>query len=130
MTEYEKKNFLSCDYKMTNKFQELKNIAREHRPKIKGFSHMSKQELLQILLQKEVISQDDVDKYNHIDHERLKYIRNNPVNVEILDNETGERTIYHSIYSAGKDIGLSAKGISFYDGKIYRKRYEIKCLKP
>lgn len=110
-------------------FQELKNIAREHRPKIKGFSHMNKSELIEILLEKNVISRDDVDKYNHIDYERLKCIKNQPIPVEILDKETGERTVYPSIYNAGKAYGQNARTISTYDGKTWRKRYEIKCLK-
>jgi len=109
--------------------QELKNIARDHRPKIKGFSHMNKSELLAVLLQEKLISQGDVDKYNHIDYERLKYIKNQPRPVEILDKETGEKTVYHSIYNAGKAYGVNARTISSYDGKIWKKRYEIKCVK-
>ena len=109
-------------------FQELKNIAREHRPKIKGFSHMNKKELIEILLERNVISKEDVDKYNHIDYERLKYIKNQPRTVEILDIETGEKSVYPSIYSVGKAYGLNAKTISTYNGKILRRRYEIKCL--
>lgn len=105
--------------------QELKNIAREHRPKIKGFSHMSKGELIDILLEKNVISQEDVDKYNNI---RLNFIRTHPRPVEIFDKETGEKTVHHSIYSAGKAYGVNAKTISQYDGKIWRQRYEVKCL--
>ena len=72
-------------------FQELKSIARDHRPKIKGFSHMNKRELLEILLEKNIISQEDVDKYNHVDYERLKYIKSKPRPVEIFDKETGEK---------------------------------------
>src|SRR5437899_1998323 len=111
-------------------FQELKNIAREHRPKIKGFSHMSKRELIETLLERNVISQEDADKYNHLDHERLKYIRNQPRSVEIFDKETGEKVVYNSIYNAGKAYGLNAKTISAYDGKIWKQRYEIKILTP
>ena len=110
-------------------FQELKSIAREHRPKIKGFSHMNKRELLDILLEKNIISQGDVDKYNHIDYDRLRYIKNQPMPVEILDRETNEKILYHSIYAAGKAYGLNAGTISSYDGKTWRKRYEINCLK-
>ena len=109
-------------------FQELKSIAREHRPKIKAFSHMSKGELLDVLLEKELISQDDADKYSHIDYERLKNIRNQPKPVEILDRETGEKTVYHSRYNAGKAFRVNSKCISNYDGKIWRKRYEIKLI--
>ena len=109
-------------------FQELKNIAREHRPKIKGFSHMSKGGLIEILLEKNVISQEDADKYNQNDYERLKYIRKQPRPVEILDKETGEKTLYKSIYNAGKAYGVNAKAISSYDGKIWKQRFEIKCI--
>ena len=109
-------------------FQELQTLAREHRPKIKGFSHMRKNELLAILLEKEVISQEDVDKYNNIDYERLKYIRTQPRSVEIIDKETGEKTVYHSTYSAGKAFKVNAKCISNYNGKIWRKRYEIHLI--
>jgi hypothetical protein len=107
---------------------ELQILAREHRPKIKGFSHMRKNELLAILLEKEVISQEDSDKYNNIDYERLKYIRTQPRSVEIFDRETREKTVYPSIYCAGKAYVVSAKCISVCDGKIWRKRYEINCF--
>ena len=43
-------------------FQGLKNIAREHRPKIKGFSPMNKEELLQRLFEEKVLSKENVDK--------------------------------------------------------------------
>ena len=110
-------------------FQELRHIARDHRPKIKGFSHMNKEELLQRLLEVKVLSQEDVDKYNHVDYERLRYIKNQPRPVEIFDKETGETTVYRSIYSAGKAYGVNAKTISGYDGKTWKQRYEIQCLK-
>ena len=109
-------------------FQELKNIAREHRPKIKGFSHMSKGELIEVLQEKNVLTQEDKDKFQKIDHERLKSIRNHPRPVEIFDRETGEKTVYHSIYNAGKAYGVNARTISTYDGKIWKHRFEIKCI--
>ena len=89
---------------------------------------MNKRELLDILLEKNIISQGDVDKYNHIDYDRLRYIKNQPRPVEILDKETSQKTVYHSIYSAGKAYGLNARAISSFDGKTWRKRYEIKCF--
>ena len=52
-------------------FQELKSIAREHRPKIKGFSHMNKEELLQRLFEEKELSKEDVEKYNLTDYEQL-----------------------------------------------------------
>ena len=61
-------------------------------------------------------------KYNNkIDYERLKYIRNSSKSVEIMiDKETGEKTVYHSTYSAGKAYRVNAKAISNYNGKIWR----------
>ena len=106
-------------------FQELKYIAREHRPKIKGISRMRKGQLLDVLLEED-ISQEDVDTYNLVDYERLKFIRKQPRSVEILDKETDEKTVYHSIYSAGKALMVDPKTVSAYDGKIFRRRYEIK----
>ena len=56
--------------------------------------------------------------------------KKHPRRVEILDRETGEIKTYKSLYSAAKTLGQCARIMVFYNGKVYRKRYEIKVLDP
>ena len=42
--------------------------------------------------------------------------------------ETGEITIYSSMYKAAKTYNQQSRLISAYDGKVWRNRYAIKVL--
>src|SRR5678816_323545 len=59
-------------------------------------------------------------------YDRLKRIRKHPKCVEILDKETGATTVYRSIYSAAKAFNQNPGFIPMFNGKVYKKRYEIK----
>jgi len=59
-------------------------------------------------------------------YDRLKRIRKHPKRVEIFDKETGTLTVYKSIYSAAKAFNQNAGFIAMFNGKVYKKRYEIK----
>jgi len=57
---------------------------------------------------------------------RSTHIRNNPRKVEILDRTTGNVTTYPSMYKAGKGLMQDPQLIAWYNGKVWRNRYEIK----
>src|SRR6218665_1373209 len=99
---------------------ELQSSAKENY--IKGCSYLNKPELIALLGEKGLLSNEFVKKENRdreerdenkkrktegsnlVDekYERLKTIRTNPRRVEILDRETGEVVVYPSMYKAGK----------------------------
>ena len=92
------------------KLSELKSLMKEN--KIKGCSYMNKSEIITVLLDRGIISEDSVKKRDapvkreiNPKYEFIRSIRNNPKSVEIQDLETGEITTYPSIYKA---VGLLA----------------------
>ena len=62
-----------------------------------------------------------------ISWQRLKNIRNSPVNVKLIDIETGEEKTFPSIYKTAKYLDKSPQTIRHY-GKhkgIWKKKYQI-----
>jgi|SRR6218665_39054 len=128
------------------KIPELQSLAKEHN--IKGCSYRNKPELIALLGEKALLSNEFVEKENRYREERaekkkrkaegggvvdkkyqrLKTIRTNPRRVEILDRETDEVVVYPSMYKAGKAFGICARVISKQNGKVWKNRYEIKAL--
>ena len=52
--------------------------------------------------------------------------RKQPRPVEILDRETGEVVKYPSIYKAARAHGQCSTMITYYNGRVWKDRYEIK----
>src|SRR5271155_4819365 len=111
------------------KLSELKSLMKEN--EIKGSSNMTKPEIIRVLLDRGIISEDSVKKPDapvtqEIDpkYEFLKSIRNNPKSVEIRDLETGEITTYPSMYKAGRAFGRATMFITYNNGKVWKDRYE------
>src|SRR5688572_28712497 len=113
---------------------ELKELMKQHN--IRGSSYMNKPEIISRLVEKGVLTLEVVEKCKRppkttskdVKYDRLKGIRTNPKRVEILDLETGEIASYSSMYKAGKAINRDARAITMFNGKVYKKRYEIKVL--
>ena len=62
-----------------------------------------------------------------ISWQKLKQIRNKPVNVKLIDVETGEEKVYPSIYKASQYLDKSPQTIRHY-GRckgIWNKKYQI-----
>ena len=115
------------------KLPELKSLMKEN--KIKGSSQMNKPEIIVVLLDKGIISEDSVKKQNtpvkqEIDpkYDFIRSIRNNPKTVEIRDLETGKIDTYSSIYKASRATGCSTKFIMGSNGKVWKNKYEIKTI--
>ena len=115
------------------KLPELKSLMKEN--KIKGSSQMNKPEIIAVLLDRGIISEESVKKQDapvkrEIDpkYEFIRSIRNNPKSVEIRDLETGKITTYPSIYKASRAIGRATKFITGNNGKVGKNRYEIKII--
>ena len=113
---------------------ELKELMKKHN--IRGSSYLNKPGIISRLIEKCVLTVEVVENWKRppkvtskdAKYDRLKGIRTNPKRVEILDLETGEIASYSSMYKAGKALNQNSRLIARYDGKVYKKRYEIKVL--
>src|SRR5271155_2784037 len=112
------------------KISELKSLMKEN--KIKGSSNMNKPEIITVLLDRGIISEDlakkrDASVKREIDpkYEFTRSTRNNPKSVEVRNLETGEITSYPSIYKASRAIGRSSFFIRGNNGKVWKDKYEI-----
>ena len=116
------------------KLPELKELMKQHN--IHGGSYINKPELIARLIEKGVLTREDVESWKQPPkvrskdekYERLKHIRTHPRSVEILDRETGKTETYPSMYKAAKSFNQHSRLITMYNGKVYKKRYEIRVL--
>src|SRR5688572_7618117 len=103
---------------------QTKELMKQH--EISGRSFLNKAQMISLLIEKGVLSREDLSESKNYD--RLKRIRKHPRTVEILDKETGVVRVYRSIYSAAKEFNQNPGFIAMFNGKVYKKRYEIKVL--
>ena len=114
------------------KLTELRKLIVHNNIKI--HSSLRKPQIIQELINHKVLPEDYVDKQPQIKKvvdekfERLKYIRNNPRRVEVVNNRTGEVMEYPSMYAAGKAIGRAPRVIELFDGRVWDNKYKIKIL--
>ena len=119
--------------------RELRAMLKENN--IRGCLHYNKPELVDVLVKRGLLPEiikittiasqaerkDTKKEINH-NYNFLKHIRNSPKKFEIQDMETGEITVYSSMYKAAKRFNQQSRLISTYDGKVWRNRYTIKVL--
>ena len=116
------------------KLPELKELMKQHN--ISGHSYLNKPEMISRLIEKGVLTLEVVENWKQPPkvtskdekYDRLKHIRTHPRRVEILDRETGVIDSYSSMYKAAKALNQNAGVITMFNGKVYKKRYEIKVL--
>ena len=113
---------------------ELKELMKQHN--IRGHSYLGKPQIISKLIEKGVLTLVEVENWKRPPkvtskdekYDRLKRIRTHPRRVEILDRETGLIELYTSMYKAAKALNQNAGVITMFNGKVYKKRYEIKVL--
>ena len=115
------------------KLQKIKSLMKEH-----GISmrFMNKPDMLRILVEKGILPESELPEPEPVKekgellpkHEYLKTIRNNPVRVEILDTTTNETIAYPSLYKACMALKTGTAALKAYNGRVWRKRYEVKIL--
>jgi hypothetical protein len=113
------------------KLPELKAILKLN--KIKGWAHLNKPEIVELLKEKNLLPEPEPEKVKIVKeiaprYMHLKTIRTQPKSVEVVDSETGEVTLYPSIYKAGQAFKTNPRLITFYNGKLFMNRYLIKVL--
>ena len=113
------------------KLPELKELMKLH--KIRGSSVLNKPQLLELLVEKGVLGPDVLEKKeppppgNPVMLDGV-CIRNQPRRVEMLDIDSGEVVVFPSMYKACRAHGTSPRVIEAYNGKVWRKKYEIKVF--
>ena len=67
------------------------------------------------------------EEQKKISWQKLKQIRNKPVNVKLIDVDTGEEIIFSSIYKASQYLDKSPQTIRHYGRRkgIWNKKYQI-----
>ena len=116
------------------KLPELKELMKQHN--IRGHSYLNKPQIISRLVEKGVLTLEVVENWKQPPkvtskdekYDRLKRIRTHPRRVEILDRETGLIDSYSSMYKAAKALNQNAGVITMFNGKVYKKRYEITVL--
>ena len=109
------------------KLPESKRIMKEHM--IKRYSRMNKPEIVALLLEKGLISEDVPKIQREFDskYEFTRSIRKKPKRVEIRDSKTSEVTEYSSIYKASRALCSSTSIIIKNNGKVWHG-YDIRIL--
>jgi len=114
---------------------QLKEIVRQHNLHC---SYMNKDEIIAMLLDKQLITTSDLLKTKFVEKKQkreknqdvnpkyayLKGIRTNPKTVEVRDLKTDIVTVYPSTYRVRRELCISPSSLK--DGKTWKKRYEIK----
>ena len=76
---------------------------------------------------KEPEPEPEPEEPKKISWQKQKQIRNKPVNVKLIDVETGEEKVYPSIYKASQYLDKSPQTIRHYGRRkgIWNKKYQI-----
>ena len=76
---------------------------------------------------KEPEPEPEPEKPKKISWQKLKQIRNRPVIVKLIDDDTGEEIIFPSIYKASQYLDKSPQTIRHYGRRkgIWNKKYQI-----
>ena len=76
---------------------------------------------------KEPEPEPEPEEPKKISWQKLKQIRNRPVNVKLIDVDTGEEIIFPSIYKASQYLDKSPQTIRHYGRRkgIWNKKYQI-----
>ena len=70
---------------------------------------------------------EEPEEPKKISWQKLKQIRNKPVNVKLIDIKTGEEKVYPSIYKASQYLDKSPQTVRHYGRRkgIWNKKYQI-----
>ena len=100
--------------------KELKTLLKEN--KINFHTYWSKKRLIALANEHNLLSKKDVN------YDILKTIKQNPRKVSLTDVETGEIKTFPSIYKAAKFIDRAPLTITYWDGKVWNKKYKVAIL--
>ena len=95
--------------------EELRKLLKENR--VHAYTYWGKDKLIDLARINKLIPEPEPEEPEEpetpkiISWQRLKNIRNSPVNVKLIDIETGEEKIFPSIYKTAKYLDKSPQTI-------------------
>ena len=113
--------------------EELKKLLKDNR--IHFYSYWGKNKLIDLARINKLIPEPEPEKPEpeepetpkNVSWQRLKNIKNSPVNVKLIDIETKEEKTFPSIYKAAQYLDKSPQTIRHFGKRkgIWNKKYQI-----
>ena len=111
--------------------EELRKLLKENG--VHAYTYWGKDKLIDLARINKLIPEPEPEEPEEpetpkiISWQRLKNIRNSPVNVKLIDIETGEEKTFPSIYKTDKYLDKSPQTIRHYGKRkgIWKKKYQI-----
>ena len=113
--------------------EELKKLLKDNR--IHFYSYWGKNKLIDLARINKLIPEPEPEKPEpeepetpkHVSWQRLKNIRNSPINVKLIDIETKEEKTFPSIYKTAQYLDKSPQTIRHFGKRkgIWNKKYQI-----
>ena len=109
--------------------EELRKLLKENG--VCAYTYWGKDKLIDLAkinkLLPEPEPEPEPEEPKKISWQKLQNIRNSPVNVKLIDIETGEEKIFPSIYKTAKYLDKSPQTIRHYGKRkgIWKKKYQI-----
>ena len=110
--------------------EELRKLLKENG--ICAYTYWGKDKLIDLVKINKLLPEpepepEEPETPKKIRWQQLKNIRNSPVNVKLIDIETGEEKIFPSIYKTAKYLDKSPQTIRHYGNRkgIWKKKYQI-----
>ena len=111
--------------------EELKKLLKDNR--IHFYSYWGKNKLIDLARINKLIPEpekpepEEPETPKNVSWQRLKNIRNSPVNVKLIDIETKEEKKFPSIYKAAQYLDKSPQTIRHFGKRkgIWNKKYQI-----
>jgi len=105
---------------MKYRLTELRSIMKEN--KIKGGSLMNKEEMIDVLREKNLLPEVDTEQPEHV---HVNGVRKNPRPVTLENTETGEITSYPSLYRAGRSLHRAPHSFLYFNGRTMNGKYNV-----
>ena len=111
--------------------EELRKLLKENG--VVAYTYWGKDKLIDLARINKLIPEPEPEEPEEpetpkiISWQRLRNIRNSPVNVKLIDIETGEEKTFPSIYKTAKYLDKSPQTIRHYGKRkgIWNKKYQI-----
>ena len=105
--------------------EELRKLLKENG--VVAYTYWGKDKLIDLAKINKLLPEPEPEPPKKISWQRLKNIRNSPVNVKLIDIETGEEKTFPSIYKTAKYLDKSPQTIRHHGNRkgIWNKKYQI-----
>ena len=105
--------------------EELRKLLKNNG--VCAYTYWGKDKLIELAKINKLLPEPEPEIPKKISWQKLKNIRNSPVNIKLIDIEMGEEKIFPSIYRTAKYLDKSPQTIRHYGNRkgIWKKKYQI-----